>query len=530
MMKKRRVNSTVFRKISVVLLLLCFCLTLSSCAELFCTHQFELQSTTPATCVAQGEETYVCTICGEVEIRTLDTVAHDMSGAPIEHVPATCTSTGYKVCACQTCGEQERVELSMIPHIPGAPATISSQQICTACGEVIQERLDYTTYYGEELPINYHYGTGEGYLRTTVDSRYHGTYDRTIEYRDKNGNNLPLSFSVPIQEFYSHDLHSTAAVSTVDGRNYQTAGGFRVSYTFRTLSKRPDELYAWENGLREAFAAAGGGDRLILIVGSYPVAQSSSYYNNVYEIVDFTNSYIEISKKTEEGYVPLRRVSAAEDWLVALNGSELTLSADNASPFMESGVYRVLFKYDMLWVTDSSSPVYDADGVYACPYGWINSQYESFYVTVSDEKGSVLIPYESDAAETGCTFQMRAETVTKDQKFLPSYSVLEFGNESLMKISARLDLAEGVLHLDEKRVDAFSLRVSVYNEETGDYRFVEEHDLTALPDVGEIVGGGEISVPISRGEEQRGKIHKLELTLSVGGSTERAEYYYLIKW
>jgi len=563
-----KISKKIFRSASVVLLALSVSLSLFACTEsVLCEHQPELRSTVPSTCTEEGYEEYVCVKCGEVERRVLEKAQHDTSGEPIARVPATCTEAGYEeyacvkcgeverrvlekslhatngeliarvpaTCteagyeeyACASCGEKARVELPMLGHTPGASATISSQQICTVCGEVIQDQLDYTRYYGDELAINYYYGTADGYYKTAVDSRYHGTYDQTLEYRDKNGNSLPLTFAIPIQEFYSHDLLSTAGVSTKDGRTYTTSGGFEVSYTLRTLSKRPEELYAWNNGLD---AELSGKEHLAYVIGSYPVSEQSSYYNHIYEIVDFATSYIEISKKTADGYEPLRRICSVEDWKLALQEETLTLSADNASPFLELGTYRILFKYDMLWVTDASSPVYDSDGNYGCPYGWINSQYESFYVNVTDEKGAVLVPHDQDATDTGCSFQLRAEIADKTAKFLPAYSTLEFGAESTFKIGARLDVADGALHREQKQVTGFSLIASVYDEESRTYRPIQSFDLAADPKASELASGAELSVTLPRDEELRGRIWKLDILLKTDGYSENAQYYCLIKW
>ena len=530
-----KTSKRIFKYLSVAVLFCTVGLLLFACTDSdesgggdpSCEHHFELQSSVPPTCIAEGYEEHVCTKCKKTERRVLEKTQHDPSGKLIASVPATCTEAGYEEYACAACGETMRVEQPMLGHTPGASATISTQQICTVCGSVIQERLDYTSYFGDELAINYYHGTADGFYRTAVDSRYHGTYDQTLEYRDKNGNSLPLSFSIPIQEFYTHELLSTADVTTKDGRTYTTTGGFEVSYTFRALSKLPQTLYAWDHGLGAQFSE---GEHLLYVVGSYPVSEQSSYYNSIYEVVDFASAYIEISKKTADGYETLRRVSTPDDWRLALKNDSVTLTADNADPFMQPGTYRILLKYDMLWVTEASSPVYDDEGNYGCPWGWINSQYESFYVEVTDEKGAVLVPYDQEQKDGGYFFQLRAEISDKSSKFLPAYSTLQFGNENRFQISARLDFAEDVLHLDQKKVTEFSLQASVYDEESRSYRLVESFDLTEASDVSALAGGGEVSVTLPRDEALRNRIWRLDILLKTDAYTETARYYCLIKW
>jgi len=70
--------------------------------------------TTPPTCIEPGEETRICTLCGETETRPgRPALGYDW-GEWVETTPPTCIEPGEETRACTLCGETETR--------PGSPA------------------------------------------------------------------------------------------------------------------------------------------------------------------------------------------------------------------------------------------------------------------------------------------------------------------------------------------------------------------------------------------------------------------------
>lgn len=447
-------------------------------------------------------------------------------------VEATCTEEGYTEYKCSECGDKYKETISAKGHTAGEAPTLDASRVCTVCGTILQDKLPYTPYSGDELAINHYFGYADGFVETVVDSRYHGAYKQdTLQYRDQNGNMHPLEIDLPLQEFYTHKILSSSGISTGDGKIYVTDSGFKVEFSFNPTVKSIADLYAWSKGdkcLQDEFSHLNDKDvfNVVKVVASYPVSANSSHYNRLYEVIDFSSSYIEVAKKTTAGYIPVKKIETVDDWTAFLQTG--SLSDNNGRFFSGEGTYRILFKYDVLWVTDPSSPLYDENGKSFYPYGRINSQYDSFYVTITDENVGILLPSNvKDQDKYFC--QVKAATKTVAEPFVTEYSNLTFGNSVIFNINAKVGKAEKGYYYDQKQLTHFDFVVSVYNESTDTYDEYKTFDLMEhLTD--SAVTGDEISINIGKDESIRGKKCKLSVIYTVDGISKQQDYYYTLLW
>ena len=104
-----------------------------------CEHEWELISTTPATCTAAGEEYYECSGCGESKTEAIDALGHTY-GEPVETVAPDCTNAGEKQSTCSVCGDVKTETVKALGHnyVDGA---------CDVCGEVkpLEATIDFST-------------------------------------------------------------------------------------------------------------------------------------------------------------------------------------------------------------------------------------------------------------------------------------------------------------------------------------------------------------------------------------------------
>ena len=494
-------------------------------------HEYALHATIASNCTAEGYEEYACIACGDSYRESLPMPDH--SYTVTETMSATCAAEGYIQYNCTGCADSYRDYVSKLPHTPGAEATIDAAQTCVACGTVLRDKLFYMDYLGNELEINYYYGFGEDFQTTSVDSRYHGSYTQnSLSYVDQNGNLHTLEINLPLQEFYSHDLLSVSSVYTADGKRYITNSGFGISFAFRPINKRIDELYAWSQGdrcLRDEFSYLDDDEVLdaVKIVASYPLSANSAYYNRIYEVIDFSSSYIEVAKKTDHGYVTIKKIESLEDWNVFFQSSRIT--ADNGQPFIENGTYRILFKYDVLWVTNPSSAVYDEDGKAFYPYGRINSQYESFYVTIENANTGILLPNDMYDVDQEFYYQLRALTGKETESFIPSNSTLIFNGNLSFALKVKVGKSETGYYFDQKLLQRFDFELSVYNEFTNQYDLYRTASLMDMLSEASVVGE-ELMLTLKKDEILRGQQCKISIVYTMDGVTEQQDYYSTIYW
>ena len=83
-------------------------------------HSYGLYSTTQvATCTEEGEETAVCSVCGNVSTRTLSALGHDYDEGKITQ-EATCAVTGIKTYTCKNDSAHTLIEtIPVVDHTYG---------------------------------------------------------------------------------------------------------------------------------------------------------------------------------------------------------------------------------------------------------------------------------------------------------------------------------------------------------------------------------------------------------------------------
>ena len=64
-----------------------------------CNHQWQIESTKPATCTKEGKEKYRCALCGETKTEIIPALGHEW-GACVMLQKATCTQEGIIRCYC----------------------------------------------------------------------------------------------------------------------------------------------------------------------------------------------------------------------------------------------------------------------------------------------------------------------------------------------------------------------------------------------------------------------------------------------
>ena len=122
------------------------------CTVEACTHNLTAMNAKPATCTEDGNIAYwICGACGkyfsnaeaETEIAYADIVIAATGHTEVidEAVEPSCSKTGLTEGShCSVCDEVlvAQVEAGKTNHTPGAQATCTEDQICTACGEVLE--------------------------------------------------------------------------------------------------------------------------------------------------------------------------------------------------------------------------------------------------------------------------------------------------------------------------------------------------------------------------------------------------------
>lgn len=429
-------------------------------------------------------------------------------------VEATCTQDGSIIYKCDKCGDEYTETIEATGHTPGPEATTTSPQVCLVCGAVLHEKLtEAPVIVADALAINYFAGASTSFCRTPIDTQVHSKYTLPMQrYYDADpasqvAKPLDLDISIPIQEFYTHDIYSVYRLATEDGKTFTTPNGFKVKFDIETIeTKAVSELFAAANG---DFLDNFETPEALKIVRMY---QSSAQFGGIYEVVDFANSYIEIQR--DEDSANAKRIFLWDNERETFR-TEVEITATNNKLFYEEGTYRILFKYSMAWVTNPTSAVYDADGNACYPYGLINDQYDYFYVTITDEKDGILVPDGYDGEEE-LFYQLRAETVTDDggELFLPSRGTIHFGDEVKFYVDNILNFENGNYYFKGKRLNKFSFELYRYDYDsdtgldgTDPYIFYDKKDLMQL-----LNDGGLFEIVLSKDPQLRNRPCRIVVT------------------
>ncbi len=132
-------------------------------ADAICIHNYVSKTVEP-TCTEQGYTAHICRYCKDsVEGDYVNQLGHDYKGVVTE---PTCTEQGYTTHTCSRC-DDEYVD-SYVPekgHTEGDGATCTTDQTCTVCGEVLEDRLGHDYIHVVTSPTC----TQQGYTTHTCD-------------------------------------------------------------------------------------------------------------------------------------------------------------------------------------------------------------------------------------------------------------------------------------------------------------------------------------------------------------------------
>lgn len=432
----------------------------------------------------------------------------------IDGVAVTCAEDGWTTYECAKCGDTYTQEYKAKGHNPGPEATTDLPQVCLNCGVVLHEKLQPgTAVTVRSLAINHYAGVTSSYCITPIDTQIHSKYTLpTQRYYASNPINttakpLDLDVSVPIQEFYTHDIYSVYRLGTDDGKTFTTPNGFKVKFNFETIeSKSVEDLSVSSSG---DFLENYENPAALKIVRLY---QSSDYYGGIFLIVDFSDSYIEIEKDGDSAHA--KRISLWDNQKNTVR-TEVGISDANSRLFYEEGTYRILFKYNIAWATDPTSAVYDKDGKTCYPYGLINDQYDYFYVKITNEKDGVLVP-ENYGTTNELFYQLRVDSVNGDSNklFLPSNGTIKFGDKIKLYVDNVLNFQDGDYSFKGNRLDKFTLALYRYDydSDTGTdsadpYVFYEEKNLMPL-----LSGDDTFEIVLTKNPQLRGYQCKMVVT------------------
>lgn len=123
-------KSLLKKIIPIFLLLLCITI-LCACNKTNCEqgHTWELTSTT-ATCLNNGTETYTCKICKTTKNENVEAYGHDLVQS--SYTAPTCKTNGEKVEKCSRCGFENKQTLLVVDHDWQVKSTTPST--CTVKG------------------------------------------------------------------------------------------------------------------------------------------------------------------------------------------------------------------------------------------------------------------------------------------------------------------------------------------------------------------------------------------------------------
>ncbi len=144
----------------MTLLTSCCVLGLSACKEdkepTGCVgHNWgEPTTITAATCMEDGEQTFVCQDCGKEETQIIEATGHVSKS--YDRVEPTCTAVGYSGGTyCSVCKEEltKKTTLNMLDHIEATPATCMTKAVCKVCNKEYGEKLTDHCFVDTQIEI-----------------------------------------------------------------------------------------------------------------------------------------------------------------------------------------------------------------------------------------------------------------------------------------------------------------------------------------------------------------------------------------
>ena len=182
----------------------------------------ENTSLTPATCITDGERSFVCDNCNQPFTEVLPATGHNLTVK--EHKDATCIEKGYDIQVCSVCKEEFRTELEIDP---------SAHQYDE--GKVIEpncSRDGYTLYTcklcGSTKREDYKPSTPHDYEDTVVKATC-----QMQGYTLHQCKNCDYSYTDSWTEPLEHDYEKTVTAPTCTERGYTYYSCKNCGYSYR---------------------------------------------------------------------------------------------------------------------------------------------------------------------------------------------------------------------------------------------------------------------------------------------------------
>ena len=173
-----------------------------------CTHEYESKVTKDATCTAEGTLTYTCTLCEDSYTEAIKVTEHKYS--------STLSSGETKHFYACECGAKSGEE----NHISSGAPTATKDEVCTACGYVINEAVGISF---KTLKVDGTNASGNVSNSTT-------TFSFINEIKTAGG----AKFTVALDEYGMQPV-ATKTISLLPGDN--------TVYVIETVDDEPTAVY-----------------------------------------------------------------------------------------------------------------------------------------------------------------------------------------------------------------------------------------------------------------------------------------------
>ena len=108
-------------------------------------HNYETKITKEATCAKEGEKTHTCSACGDIKTEVIEKVSHNYVAKVTKK--ATCTAEGTQTYTCSVCKDKYTESISALGHT-WKNATCTTAKKCSTCGRTEGKALGHTCTSG----------------------------------------------------------------------------------------------------------------------------------------------------------------------------------------------------------------------------------------------------------------------------------------------------------------------------------------------------------------------------------------------
>lgn len=192
-------------------------------------HQFdEGQVTKGASCTEAGERKYTCTVCGETKVEEIPAQGHKFDEGQVTK-EASCAETGEKKYTCTVCGESQTEEIPMTDHVFGEGKVIKEAN-CTETGEIVSTCSICGRIKTEVVPASGHkYNEGAVVKEATVSEEGEKVFTCTVCGATKTEKIAKLTGEN--KKPGTSDLSNTASNNPTDKKNPSTTTAVRSPQT-----------------------------------------------------------------------------------------------------------------------------------------------------------------------------------------------------------------------------------------------------------------------------------------------------------